>query len=240
MSKNKTAKRSFGYNTTALATVKPMLEPAVYAGVMTGAAVVGKENKQYINLVKETKWDKDAWNEAKGKNGMFVETGEWVIEGSIFYGVTLTSKKAIQTLQQDEPRVFGGRIVLKFNSESLSLDAENNIPYANFLIALGLDEIDFSESVDFEYNENIEVPEELAGVDRIVDKLNSINYQRAIFDLVCQSANNQPCKVKVLKQASYRDKTQMENTIDTGSYNSFCGILKYEDGSENDVEDMAA
>lgn len=212
------SKRNFGFDTSSLATAPSLLEDGVYTGIMSGASISGKENKQFINIVEETKWDK---NEKVQKL-----TGDWIIEGSIFYGVTLNDQRAIDTLQRDEPKVFGGRIRLAFDKETLALLP--NFVLGAWLEALGLLEIDFSEGVDWEYDENIDIPMELADVPNIVDMLNSLEYQRAMFSTICQAANNTPVRVKVVKQANYKNKDVFENSIDTGSYNSFCGILPVE------------
>lgn len=209
------SKRSFGFNTTNLATAPLLLEEGIYTGILTNASVVGKENKQHINIVKETKWDSDTKK--------FEETGDWVIEGNIYFGVTLTDPKAIEALQRDEPKVFGGRIRLAFDKEDLTL--LNNPVLGAWLDALSLHDVDFSEGVDFEYNEDIEVPEELAQVENAVDMLNSLEYQRSMFNTICMSANNSPVRVHVKKQPQYNNKAVLENIINTGNYNDFCGIL---------------
>ena len=209
------SKRTFGYNTTNLATAPLLLEEGIYAGTLTNASVVGKENKQHINVIKETKWDKD---EKK-----FVETGEYIIEGNIYFGVTLTDPRAIEVLQRDEPKVFGGRIRLAFDKEDLTL--LNNPVLGAWLEALGLHDVDFSEDVDFEYNDDIEVPEELAQVPNIIDMLNSLEFQRSMFNTICMTANNTPIRVHVNKQPQYNNKAVLENVINTGNYNDFCGIL---------------
>jgi hypothetical protein len=210
-------KRTFAFDTTTLATTPLLLDSGVYEGRLINAAIASKEGKNHINVVKETKWDKS--------NRAFVETGEYVVEGSIYYGALLTDKKAIESLQQDEPRVFGGRIRLSFNKETLQMD--NNYVLGSWLQALQLHEINFGSEVDFEYDENIEIPEEFVGVNDIVDKLNCVEYHRSLFNMVCQAANNVKVNVRVVKQPSYRNKEILENIIDTGSYNSSCGILQF-------------
>lgn len=209
------SKRTFGYNTTNLATAPLLLEEGIYNGILTNASVVGKENKQHINIVKESKWDKDA--------KAFLETGDYIIEGNIYFGVTLTDPRAIEALQRDEPKVFGGRIRLAFDKEDLTL--LNNPVLGAWLEALGLHDVDFSEDVDFEYNDDIEVPEELAQVPNIIDMLNSLEFQRSMFNTICMTANNTPIRVHVNKQPQYNNKAVLENVINTGNYNDFCGIL---------------
>lgn len=229
------AKRSFGINTTTLPTEKVLLDTGVYAGIITNAAVTGKEGKQHINIVKETEW--------VGPKGKKVrqETGEYTIEGAIYFGAALNSKKAIKTLNQDEPKVFGGQIRLAFHKagetdgegNDISFTLKENHVLGAFLLALGLNEINFAETVDFEYNEEIEVPEELQGVPGIIDMMNSLEYQRAFFNNIVQAANGLPAGVKVVKRQPKGGSA--ENAIDTGNFNDFCGIIKYVEGSENDL-----
>lgn len=225
----KNKKRSFGVDTTVLPTEAPMIDSGSYAGVITNAATVGKENKQYITIAEETKYNRDTKKSEP--------TGEWIIKGNIFFGVTLTSKKAIKILQRDEPKFFGGAIRLAFDKETLCL-AENPVLGA-WLTALGLKDIDFNAQAeaDFIYNEDIEIPEELAHIPNIVDMLNSLEYQRILFGIIAQTANGLPCKVVIKKAPAWNNPAKQENTIDTGNFNDFCGILAYEDGCEFDLED---
>ena len=237
------SRRSFATPTSSLATSIPLVNKGVYSGIITGAASSGKEDKQYFNIVKDRSWDKDIFNEEIGKNGSWVDNlGEdnlplYKLEGTIYYSAILTSKKAIQTLQQDEPRVFGGQIRLNFSKETLALDAESNenIPYRNLLGVAGLEEVDFESQVDFDYDEEIEVPEELAHLPNIIDMLNSLVYQRSYFALVTEALNGVEVNVSILRQPKYNDKTQEENIIDTGRFNSFCGVTAYTEGDEQDL-----
>jgi len=208
-------KRNFAFDTTTLATAPLLLEQGIYEGEVCNASITSKEGKHYIAVVPETVWNRD--------ERCFVPTGEYIVEGNIFFGAILKDKKATETLQQDEPRLFGGRIRLSFDKENYKLS--NNYVLGSWLEALHLHEVNFSENVDFEYNEEIEVPEELASVTDIVDKLNSVEYHRELFNIICQAANNTKVRVMVSKQPSYRNKEVLENVIDTGSYNSSCGIL---------------
>jgi hypothetical protein len=237
-----TTKRTFGVQTTDLATETPLLTAGIYAGVITGAAVVGKEGKQHIVIgrMRSDRWDKSIYDEEKQRQGMFPYIGaedNLEITGTIYFGATLNSKSAVQQLQQDEPKVFGGQIRLKFDMETLTIAAKTNPTYANWVAALGLDTVAFTEQVDFEYDDNIEVPEEWAHIPNIVDILNSLNYQRAYFSLVCETANNLPCKVDVLRAPRGKNSTVQENSISTGSFNNFAGVLTYVDGCEDDLND---
>ena len=237
-------KRSFAVSNSSLATTIPLLNKGVYAGVIFGAAAAGKEGKQYFNIAKERgRWDKLKVNEEKGTVGNWEyplnAAGEniYVLEGTIYFGVTLISKKAIVTLQQDEPKIFGGQIKIGFDQEGFCLGEKNNIVYKALLAATGLDDVEFSESVDFEYDEEIEVPEEFANVPNIVDMLNSLAYHRSLFALVTEALNGVPVAASILRQPKHNDKTTEENIIATGKFNSFCGVTAYEEGMEEDLED---
>lgn len=211
------SKRTFGFDTTTLATVKPLLDEGIYTGTMVGASIVGKENKQHIAIVKETVWNMNS--------KALEETGDYIIEGSLYFGVALDDPKAVQQLQQDEPRVYGGRIRLETDKETCGMKKSHVL--GAFLDALGLMGINFNEAVDFDFNEDIEIPEEYADVPNIVTMLNSLEFQRSMYGIICESANNTPVRVHVLKQANYKTK-ELENVINTGNYGSFCGILAAE------------
>jgi len=226
----KQSKKSFAMDTSSLSTEKPVLDNGVYAGVIRNAGtLIGQDNT--IEVVKERKWDKNSrtWE----------ETGASVVEGSFRYGATLLSEKAKQVLQRDKPIIFGGQIDLRFDENYKLLD---NHLLGAFLEALGLKDSwgDFQEAAlgGWEYDENIEVPEELQAVPNIIDMLNSVTYHRGLFEIVANAVNEQKVLVKVVKQPNYRTPEVLENTIDRGTSNArFCGILPYVDGSEDDLGD---
>jgi len=68
----------------------------------------------------------------------------------------------------------------------------------------------------------------LTSVPNIIDMLNSLEYQRAMFNDICNAANNVPVRVHVKKQPQYNNKAVLENIINTGNFNDFCGILAAE------------
>jgi hypothetical protein len=255
MAKKQATKRQFGFNTTALATAPLTIEAGIYAGQVCNASIASKEGKSYFAICQDTIWDDKATNEKTGKKGASIPTGEYTLRGSIFYGAILTSKKAIQELQRDEPKVFGGQIRLEYYSsgtilvnkageeEDASFFPKESYVLGAFLEALGLLEHDFNADVDFEYNENIlegiepseEYPAELLAKPYATELFNSLAYQKALFAPIAEAANHVPVKVMVTKQASRQNKTLMENVIDTGRYNSQCGLLPYTEGAENDL-----
>ncbi len=233
--KDTTGKRSFGFKSENLAKVKPVLESAIYAGQIIGATVTGKEDKQFIVIQRDQEWKEKMYNEKTGKMGMFVDLDTYSLTGNLRFGVVLTSKKAIQTLQQDEPKVYGAgfnQITLAFDKETYQFDTENNVAFTNWMDALGLNSDDFVENVDWEWNDDIDVPSDLAQVDDIVTKLNALAYARALFSSICLAANGIPVKVDVTKQVDARSKETI-NVITTRK--TYAGVLPYVDGCENDL-----
>jgi hypothetical protein len=236
-------KRSFAVDTSSLTTAAPLIDAGVYAAQIINCSVKIGENNT-ICVKPEKKWDKAA-KESK-------PTGDFIIGGALNYGVQILSKKAIQQIQRDEPKVFGGQIFINFDKTSLQM-AKGNHVYRNFVESLGLGKVNFSDEVDWEFNENIlDLPEaELKGlfdseetykqrdsIPEIVDKLNSVTYHRALFNVVCNYANNVKVKAKIVVQPNYKEKEVKENAISRGtSMAPFSGILPYEDNCENDLDD---
>jgi len=221
-------KRSFSIDTTSLSTITPVLDNNFYAGELVGASITGKENKEFFTIRKEKVWDKNSKE--------MVETGDYELNGMLMYSVSLTSKKAIKLLQQDEPRIFGGMIFFSFDKETYAM--KDNVQLGQLLTALDLKDTNFDELVDFEFNDDIKVPEELESVPDIVTKLNALEYAKGLLTVICQTINNMPCKAKVIKQVQRGNPDVMENVLDMGSRSCpFCGILPYEDGCENDLEE---
>lgn len=225
------SKRSFNFNTSSLATAPLLLEAGIYAGTLVNAAVTmgsGNTLKQTIDIRKEKVWD--------GGTQQMVETDRHIVTGWLSFGVLLTSKKAIKTLQKDEPRVYGGMINLSFDKETYMM--QDNHVLGSWLQALELHDINFDEGLGWEYDENIEVPEELSGVANIVEMLNALAYYRLLFTTICNTANNTPVAVKVVKAPNYQNPEILENVIDRGTRKvPFCGILGYTSGLEEDLDD---
>lgn len=235
-------KRSFAVDTSSIATAAPIIDAGAYAAQMINVSTKIGENNT-ICVKAEKKWDKSA-KESK-------PTGNYIIGGAINYGVQILSKKAIKQIQREEPKVFGGQVFINFDQESFQISKANHV-YRNFLEALGIDEINFNAEVDWSYDENIlDLPEaELKSlfdseetfknrdsIPDLADKLNSVKYHRALFEIVANYANNVRVKAKIVVQPNYKEPGIKENAISRGtSMAPFCGILKYEDGCENDLE----
>ena len=219
--------RQFGFDTSSLSTAKPLLPNGFYAGVMDNATIEGKEGKQYFKIRKEMEWDKDI----KGKRN---ETGEYELAGMMMYRVILTSKQAIKTLQQDEPFIFGGQIFFNFDKKSYNM--LDNVQLGQLLEALDLKDHDFQAEVDFDFDDDIEVPEEFAGVEDIVTKLNGLQYAKELISVICRTINGMSVKAHVIQQANNQDPDIQENALSMARGAS-CGILSYEEGAEEDLEE---
>jgi hypothetical protein len=228
-------KRKFGANISAIPEAAPTLGAGIYIGTLTGASVSGKGDKEYINVVPESVWNADAINEKTGKTGAFVHTGDYILQGDIYYRAVLENIEGVQELPQDEVTVPMGRVRLFFDKEApyaFSQGANKygviNKVFKQFIDATGIDvaSLSIDEAVEYDDSVDPEVPEELAGAKDIIDLLHYRNWYRAYFTLICELINNSKVKVQVKEEPARDNPATMVNVIDTGSYNSFSGILK--------------
>ena len=214
----------FAMDTTSLSTENPLLDTGFYAGTITGAKVTGKDNKQYFKVREVVKWN----------NGEKEMTGKYELTGLMMFSVSLTSKKAIRELRNDSPRIFGGMVFLSFTEEH-KLDLKANVQLGQILEATGLAEEDFGAAVDFASDDDIEVPEDLAGIDDIVTMLNGLEYAKQVVTLICQTIEDHEVMANVLRKQDDRNKEVMVNQLNMGSTSArFCGVIPYEDGAEED------
>jgi hypothetical protein len=244
-----TQKRTFGFNPSSMATTNPTVDTGVYAGTISGAQITNKDGtKKFVRLEKD-----QVWNETTKK---FDEVDNYVIKGDLFFGVTLTSKKAIKALNRDEPKVFG-QVRLAFDMEQYNEDGTENPNYlqmvgakntafTNWIVGAGLGKkteeeslesemlMQIQEGLDFDVVEDMtQVPEELQGVDDVLSKLTAVNYWRAFLTQVCELANGQNCLANVKKQNN--KSGQPENVIDC-NYGRLAGIIPYKEGAEFDLD----
>jgi len=223
-------KRGFGFDTSSISTVVPLLPTGFYAGEITGATIEGKGGKEFVKVQAEKKWN------AADKEMQL--TGDFEVAGMFMYSAILSSKKAIHILQRDEPRIFGGMFFLRYNKageNGFALDPAANVPFGDLLKVTGLTDTDFAELIAWEYDEEIEVPEEFADVEDIVLMLNAAEYSKAILTVVCQSINGMQVKVNVVKKANRDNANVQENSINVSRQS--CGLLPYVDGCEEDLEE---
>jgi hypothetical protein len=219
--------RKFGINVEEMSASNPILEEGFYAGIMTGATVVGKDNKQYIDVVEEQKWD-------KVKKEM-VKTGNYVLQGMIMYGIVLISEKAKKKLLQDEPRLFG-MINIRFDQTDGSVLLTSNPTLKQLIDVSGINFKELEAAVDPDIINSVQIPDELAHVPNIQTLMESTVYHRELFTLFCNTINGMPYKVQVCNRASRQDKSVQEHAIYQGTINQpFCGLAPYSEGSEFDL-----
>lgn len=210
--------RKFSVDINSFADVAPILPVGVYTGVLSGCAIVGKEDKQYIGIRKKIIW----------QNNTKVELDEMELNGIIMTGAILTDPKAIDTLKVDEPKVFG-MISLVFNQENGTMDIGHNIALKQII---QLFDIDFNEiqeaaegSIDWD---SLEIPEELQGYENINTLYPAMIFHRECLNMLCTMLNNQPVRVRIVHRPTRNDKSVMEHTIDMGTRQApFCGFLQH-------------
>lgn len=255
-----TNKRSFSFNSESLLEEVPLLPTGTYAATLIGCSVVGKEDKQHIQVNAERTWNKEA------KKWEF--TGDFIIKGNIYYGAELTGKGAKTILGKDEPRFYGGKIELntvKFNPEEPEkawyLDSNKNtcLAKAMKIININMDELVESvghkpmteegeptfdldqlketfESVDSEdeidYSKD-RFPEEVFNHPDVEYMLNFVLFYREWFSLITQQMNLQPVGLNIIKEAGYPDKTVQVNNISLGGFTpTSAGFIAFKEGME--------
>jgi hypothetical protein len=141
-----TTRRSFAFDTSNLLEEIPVLPTGTYAAIMFNPSIEGKDSKQHIQVVAETLWDKTSKTRKP--------TGDYLIQGNIYYGVELTGKKAKKDLGKDEPRFYNGKIninTIKFNPENpdsaWQLDDTKNTCLAKATKILNIDMNELTQSV---------------------------------------------------------------------------------------------
>lgn len=214
------------FSSSALQTEVPVLANGIYAGKLVNVSIVGKENKQYFAIRKAQQWDKDARAMVD-----VIENGEpkYILSGMILVQAALTSKKAQKELGRDEPQ-FLRMLNISF-TDDFNLDKGKNQQFANFLGVLGLEKEPFEDYVSFDFDENIDIPEELSQVPNVVEMLNSLIYHKELFNIICNAAKDKLVKVSIEK-VTKQDKSVV-NEI-SGGRGAACGFLKYEAGCEDD------
>lgn len=216
-------KRSFSFDTASLSTVAPLLDTGFYAGVIDSPAITGKGGKEFFKIQEEKVWNKN--------NKEMELTGKHQLTGLLMYRAILTSKRAIKELQRDEPMVFGSPIFLRFDADTDKMLDSSTL--GNLLKVFDLKETNFDELIDWEYDEDIEVPTEFESVENIIQKLNALEYYKSFFTVICQSLEGLPCKVNVIKKPTRDNPSIQENSINITA--SSCGFIPYEEGSEEDL-----
>ncbi|MFA6201264.1 MAG: hypothetical protein WC679_12760 [Bacteroidales bacterium] len=214
------------FSASSLSSEVPVLPNGIYAGKLVNVSIVGKENKQYFTIRKA-----QVWNKEDKKFEDVIENGvqKYILSGMILMQVALTSKRAAKTLGRDEPQ-FVKMLNVTFN-DNFNPDDSKNQQVKKFLEVLGLENEPFEQYVSFEFNPEIEVPEELAEVENAIGMLNALEYYRQLFNIICNSCKDQNVKVSIEKKTAADG--QVSNEI--GGGRTAPGVLKYEAGCEEDL-----
>jgi len=226
----------FDFNEEELMTTRKLLDAGIYAGRVKNWAVTNKDGQSYITIREVQKFNSVTRKSEK--------TGVFQLAGNIRFAVELTSKKAISTLQVDEPLVFGGNIQLNF-TENGNL-AGDNVVFSKTLIALGLAS-DNDGKLDCPiwkdcvpvYDEVEEVPENLderiKTLPNVLELLTAINYWTARFELLFEHLENLPVLANIIQEAHYKTK-ELQNVIDSGAFGTKVAILPYTEDAEFDLD----
>ena len=221
------------FDASSLSADVPVLPKGVYAGHIKSAQITGKDNKQFFAIRKKTVWNK----EDKQMEPVLDDNGNqaYEINARIMLQVALTSKRAAEILGRDEP-VFLRWISINFD-DKYQIDKNNNQVYRTLTDVIGITNEDFGSMVAFEFDPEVEVPEELAHVEDAVIMLNALEYWRQYFNFVCNAIKDQD--VRVLIEQETASSGAKENFIHgedkANRYTKVCGLLKYEAGCENDL-----
>lgn len=260
MTKNTPTKRNFNFSADALLEETPILPTGVYAATLIGCSVVGKEDKQHIQVVPERVYNKEA--------KVWEETGDFLIQGNIYYGVELFGKEARAILGKDEPRFYGGKIainIVKYDQEnpnaSWGLDSVKNTCLVKACKILNIDIDDLINSVEnppitsegeptipleelkrtFKFVDAEEakptldlLPEAVLDHPDVEFMLNFVLFYRELFSLVTQLMNLQNVGVSIEKRVpdKWNKLAAPDNAICIG--NSFnptsAGFIAYKEG----------
>ena len=233
-------KRKFGVNTKNIPTALQTITPGWYIG--------------HLKNVKADAADKQmaAWNEVEdkqlfdvievitGKKNERVHTGEYILVGAIIYSVELTNSEE-QPLPYDTMSIMGGRCNIIFDKDDegnwcISDKGDQygafNRTWAALQKATGLtqEDLDFvAEAIEFDVDEEYPVPERLEHVPDIQDMLQACMYYKLFFTKLAELINGRPVKVNVGQRNKGDGTDDLLNEINTGNFNSSCGLLPIEE-----------
>lgn len=216
----------FAVDTSSFSNKAPLLPAGFYAGKLINVSTHINGNST-IEIVEKKEYPKNGPKEGVG-------TGQFILRGTITFGVALTSKKAIQILHRDEPKIFGGQIRLNFDEETFKF--KENYTLKSWLDVLGLGTMDFNELVDWEEDENINIPENISHLPYAYEAVTAQSYYQAYFDIICQTALGLDVKASIKVRKNQKTSLE-ENVIECGTtFTPFCGIIAYVKDAEEDLE----
>lgn len=212
------------FSVESLSTEIPVLPTGIYAGEITSATIQGKE-KPFFTVQTKQKWNR---SEKKMEDDLKDGEKQYVLRGAIGLSLNTLSKRALKILKVDS-RGFYLLVNVNFD-EKLQIDKQRNTQLRNLLDVLEISGEPTSYAPPFEYNEYIDVPDELADVPNIKMMLNVLDYWKSVFDVICRLMEGKKVGMNIEKQT--KDKITSNVIANAGSS---CGLLRYKEGSENDV-----
>lgn len=215
----------FDFTQENFETVKPILAAGFYKGMIASTSLVKKDSDgnevPTICIQPEIKYE----------NKKPVETGNFILKGSMNYTIALLSDKAKKTLMQDEPKVFG-RMSLNFDQKTGKLDPKNNIVFAQIVKLFDLNLQEIFSAIDTSDLEDVEINEKFTSVENIKLLTQAEVFYNRFFTLFGQMISNLPVKVKISRRKNFSDPSIIEAGLDQGNLNQpFCGMLKLDDES---------
>lgn len=232
-------RRKFGVSTNNIPDAMPTIADGYYVG--------------NLKSVKADAADKmlASWNEVEdlqlfdiievitGKRNERVHTGKYVIVGAITYGVELSNSSA-QELPMDTMTIFNGRVNILFAKDeegNWGLDQTvdqfgvKNRTFKAFQKAVGITDEDLNDIIEatpFDEDEELPVPERLAHVEDIQSMLQAVTFYKTFFTLLAERVTGVEVKVNISREA-IKGSDDLVNRINTGNFNSSCGLLAIED-----------
>lgn len=229
------------FQASKVPTKKVVVPHDMYAGTLT--PTIMSKNGSMIRIEPKEEWD----NSIKD----FVKfPGEFMLRASIILGVTLTSQKAKKILGQDDPKT-NGFLQINFSQETDgeyegTSEIANSPALGQFQVLVGITEeveegvtetlIDLNEEIDWEHDDDIEVPADMQGYKYAVQMLNDKLYYEALFGAMCAYGVNLDVMAEVFDKAP-RGKNKGKPDNGVACTNDSLGLMPYVEGSELDLED---
>jgi len=231
-----TSKRKFGVSTANVPTAAPTIPDGIYKGNLK-AVKADAADKQMA------KWQEvedlqlfDVIEVITGRKDARVKTGTYTIVGALTYAVELPNVPGEQDLPMDTMTIFNGRCNIHFSQDdegNWNLDPSVNDfgvvnrTWKSLQKAVGLTDDDINEilgATPFDEDAEITVPERLENCPNAHDMLQACSFYKSFFSLVAERMNGVEVKVNIARR-NRGDDGDMVNEINTGNFNSSCGIL---------------
>lgn len=231
-------KRKFGVSTKNIPTSIPTIPDGIYKGNLKFVKA-DADDKQFAKFREiEDLQLFDVIEVVTGKKDARVHTGEYTITGALTYMVELQNTED-QVLPMDTMSIGGGRVNIFFAKDEdgnwgLDNSADQfgvrNRTFMAFKNAIGLTDDELEAMIDdvvFDYDEEFPVPERLSEVEGVQEMLQACAFYKSYFNLIAQRANGTEVKVNI-SRVTRNEGDDPINQINTGNFNSSCGLLPIE------------